>query len=90
MSPYITTSRALSFRNRNPQPVFATLNAEIVDRRNMGKAGTHMKLQLLHDGKTFDAVGFGMAQEIDAKIGDKIDIAYTIDLNEWNGRKVCN
>lgn len=34
-----------------------------------------------------EAIAFGMGELNSIKIGDNIDVAYTIDVNEWNGNK---
>jgi len=33
-----------------------------------------------------DGIGFGMGG-LDLKAGDRIDIAYSLEINEWNGRR---
>lgn len=39
-------------------------------------------------GMLIEGIGFGMAEQTkNLKPGDKINIAYTIDENEWNGQK---
>jgi len=72
----------------NPEPVFATRNVTIHDLRTMGKENTHLKL-LLSDGDVpIEAVAFGMGEWIKKlKKQDKIDVAYTVDMNSWNGRE---
>jgi single-stranded-DNA-specific exonuclease len=74
------------FGMANPEPVFATKNVEVMQVRKLGKDASHLKLQLEKNGKRFDAIGFGMAKDCDIKMGDKINIAYVIDENEWNGK----
>ncbi len=70
----------------NPEPAFATFNRRIVNMRIIGKNGNHMKMMLNKDGLNFDAICFGMGERAsEFNIGDKIDIAFTIDQNKWNG-----
>ena len=66
----------------NPEPVFATKNVIVESIRLIGAKQNHLKLKL----SSFDAVGFGMG-ELYGKIkqGMTVDIAYTIDMNQWNG-----
>lgn len=71
----------------NPEPVFATEKVDVLEVRKIGKEQNHLKLKVSKDGKVFDAVGFNLAQKIDLTGRDSIDIAYTVDENEWNGRK---
>ena len=72
----------------NPEPVFATKNVVIHDLRTMGKENTHLKLLLSDGGIPIEAVAFGMGEWIKKlKKQNKIDVAYTIDMNSWNGRE---
>lgn len=70
----------------NPEPVFASRGVTVENTRVMGKENTHLKLWLKSETKSFEAIAFNMgdlASEI--KTGDKIDVAYTLDENTWNG-----
>jgi single-stranded-DNA-specific exonuclease len=72
----------------NPQPVFLSRHVLIREKRTMGKENQHIRfiLQGGELGKVLEAVAFGMgdrSQEIREE--EYIDIAYTIDKNEWKG-----
>jgi len=68
----------------SPEPVFATRDVIVDDVRLVGADGKHLKLRL----SSFDAIAFGMGNMYPGlKSGAVIDIAYTIDMNIWNGRK---
>ncbi len=75
----------------NPQPIFATKQVLINDMRPIGVEGKHLKLKLRTQNSVtrtqeFEAIGFGMGKYLaDLKFGQPIDIAYSLDLNEWNG-----
>ena len=84
----------------NPRPVFKTSNVIVKEIRRVGKSNNHLKL-ILDDPATkkiekmgaeeeirsiLDGIGFGMGS-LDLKAGDKIDIVYSLVLNEWNGRR---
>ena len=81
----------------NPEPVFASRGVIIDDIRLIGAEGKHLKFRLTSpfetQGKhishiTFDAIGFGMGSLYGKlKPGMSIDIAYTIDMNVWNGNR---
>jgi single-stranded-DNA-specific exonuclease len=75
------------FGEGNPEPVFFIGNAEVSDLRPVGSDGKHLKLSLLTSGgKSFDSIGFSLADRIpDLRPGDKIDILFQIDENEWQG-----
>jgi single-stranded-DNA-specific exonuclease len=68
----------------SPEPVFATRGVVVEEARLVGADGKHLKLRL----SSFDAIAFGMGNMYaKVKPGTHIDIAYTIDMNIWNGRK---
>ena len=72
----------------NPMPTFVTYQAEVVQIKLLGSQKNHLKLKLKKDNKFFDAIGFNMGEAFkDLKENLKIDIAYNIDENEWNGVK---
>jgi len=68
----------------SPEPVFASRGVTVSDARLVGADGKHLKLRL----SAFDAIAFGMGNlSPKLKNGTVIDIAYTIDMNVWNGNK---
>lgn len=72
----------------NPEPVFATTGVTVVSIRLIGAKQNHLKMKMSHPlVKTpFDAVGFGMGEWYGKiKQGMTVDVAYTIDMNKWNG-----
>lgn len=67
----------------NERPRFITRGLRVVERRCVGASGAHLKLKL-HDGRqAWDAIGFGLA---DRPVADRLDLAYEIERNDWNGR----
>ena len=74
------------FGNGNPEPVFVTKNVNVVDFRTVGKEGTHLKLYLENGGKKISAIAFGMGKlALKLKEDVKVNIAYNIFANTWNG-----
>ncbi|MCX6791795.1 MAG: single-stranded-DNA-specific exonuclease RecJ [Candidatus Gottesmanbacteria bacterium] len=68
----------------SPEPVFVTRGVTVSDVRLVGADGKHLKLRV----SSIDAIAFGMGDLYPkVKTGKPIDIAYTIDMNTWNGRK---
>lgn len=68
----------------NPQPTFLTRGAMISDLRTVGGNNQHLKLRL---NDSFTAVGFGLGEWAGKlKLGDKIDVVYTLEENRWNGK----
>lgn len=73
----------LPFGQENLQPRFLTKGAQIKDIVNMGVDGQHVKFRF----NGFWALAFGRSEEWkEFKIGDKVDIVYYIERNEFNGR----
>jgi single-stranded-DNA-specific exonuclease len=71
----------------NAQPVLVSRDVEVRDRRVMGNERSHLKL-MLRDGRgvAWDAVFFRHGHLAD-KVPGRVDVAYTLDINEWNSRK---
>jgi single-stranded-DNA-specific exonuclease len=72
----------------NPTPIFASRGVSIVELRTVGMDGAHLKMKVGDGGTVFDAIGFKfgpMAERLTR--GDKLDIAYTFEENDWNGER---
>lgn len=75
-------SKLEPFGFRNPQPKFMTKGLMIRDVVYLGAEKKHIKLRF--DGLW--GIGFSKAEEWkDIKIGDVVDVAYHLELNEFNG-----
>ena len=72
----------------NQTPIFASRNVNVVEARPVGADNAHLKLKV-GDGKNFwDAIAFRLGRYADfLSRGDKIDLAYTFETNEWNGER---
>ena len=69
----------------NRAPVFMTRNADVLETRKVGNAGQHVRMRVHHDGTALDAIAFRQGDNIAATQG-KIDLVYTVGLNNWGGR----
>lgn len=71
----------------NKRPVFAS-GARVVEVRTVGQEGRHLKMTFnTQAGNKIDAIGFSMGyMSTKVNLGDKVDVAYTIHENTWNGR----
>ncbi|MBA3046787.1 single-stranded-DNA-specific exonuclease RecJ [Patescibacteria group bacterium] len=76
------------FGQRNEKPKFMSGGVLIVDIATMGIGGKHIKFKVKNEKSgIISAIGFSQAEQWqDLRIGDKIDIVYYIELNEFNGR----
>lgn len=75
------------FGQRNEKPKFMSRGVSIVDIITMGIDGKHIKLKVKNSTSgIINALGFSQAEKWqDLRIGDKIDIVYYAEINEFNG-----
>ena len=71
----------------NPDAVFVSRDVQVKTSRTVGADGKHLKLTV-SDGKVFfDAIGFRLGHlQPDLPVGKKVDLMYTFETNEFNGR----
>ncbi len=80
------------FGQGNPQPRFASMALRIDDIVLMGSERQHVKLRLSSAiekmSPSYWAIAFGSAGAYQSlQVGDCIDLAYYLDINEFNGRR---
>lgn len=91
-------TRFAPFGEGNPEPVFSLEKVEVRDIRMVGNGQKHLKLVLgvAGDSQAFDAIGFSLGERFpDLKKGDRVDVAFTLSENTWQGRtdlqlKICD
>ena len=75
------------FGPENPKPVFISRGVSDTGFSRILKE-KHLRLQLRQDDVLFSGIAFNMADKMPVvKSGKPFDIAFTLDLNEWNGEK---
>ena len=73
------------FGEGNKMPVFVFKNLKIDSIRALSE-GKHLKLTLKDNNTIVSAIGFNMGQLAeDYRIGDKIDVVGTLEINSFNG-----
>lgn len=77
------------FGEDNPKPRFSATKLTVVDTRTVGKDGNHLRLTIKHNHQTIHkTIAFSFGHWFDKlNKGDKIDIVFEIDVNEWNGNR---
>ena len=70
----------------NPQAVFVSRDLKIVRSRTVGQDGNHLKFTVTDGFITYDAIAFRLGAWHD-KMPDLVDLLYTFETNEYNGRK---
>lgn len=75
------------FGSGNEPPVFTIRGCVLQGIYAIGD-GKHVRLRFCGDGCVFYAVYFGMTQaNFPYTIGETVDLAVTVDVNEWNGEQ---
>jgi single-stranded-DNA-specific exonuclease len=76
------------FGNGNPQPIFSSPDLMVVGKRTMGAEGQHLKLELKDaKGTTMQFLAFNAPAHFFLEPGETIRVWYTVDVNEWQGRR---
>lgn len=78
------------FGMANPEPTFVSKGLIVEDYKILGKDGKHLKIKVKcqKSNVIIDAIAFGFGDYADSlKIGDEIELVYTVDENTWNGKK---
>ena len=71
----------------NPRPILALMNVTIGGARSVGAEGKHVKLRLKELPQA-EVIGFNLGQLLPQLTpGQKVDVAFQLDRNTWNGRK---
>lgn len=86
---YHTISKFAPFGEKNPRPKFLARSVTIVSADAIGKQGDHLRLSVTGGaGSTQKMIGFRFGKWAnELTFGDKIDVVYEIDVNEWNGKR---
>jgi len=77
------------FGPKNPSPIF--VSTAVVDNgygKQVGEAKTHLKINVKKRSSYIAGIGFNMGNLFEIiKDNQLFDICYSIDENEWNGKK---
>src|SRR3989338_9221921 len=87
---YESLQKLAPFGMGNPEPTFISKNVIIEDMRPVGVESKHIKLYLgdRQSNVKFGAIAFNMGDRINEfHIGDKINIVYTFEKDDWNGNE---
>lgn len=70
----------------NPVPIFVSRRVRIMHARAVGNEGRHLKMYVADDlGRSWDAIAFRQGHW-EGRLSPVMDLAYILELNEWNGR----
>jgi single-stranded-DNA-specific exonuclease len=83
---YDQLDRLQPFGESNPAPVFLSQGLRVGRRQAIGSDGQHLKLTVSDGRAWWDTIAFRRGKDVD-ELPDHIDLAYELDMNEWNGQK---
>ncbi len=79
-------NRLEPFGVKNPRPLLHFKQMKVAQRRAVGKQRDHLKLTLVKDGRSLDAIGFRMIDEdFPISEGEVLDLVGHLERNEYNG-----
>ncbi len=70
----------------NPTPVLGCKSLQLVEYRNVGENGKHLKLKVSHENVIREGIGFNLGslhQELAST--KEVDVAFSLEENNWNG-----
>lgn len=73
------------FGQGNPEPLMIYRDAQVLECREVGKNGEHLKLKVGAEQVEFESIGFGLAPKTRVSIGDRVDLLFGLEMNSWNG-----
>ncbi len=75
------------YGSENPKPSFCLSGAVLLSHRGVG-GGRHLRVQLQLRQQVFEGIFFGhTAEELGIADGDRLDVAFSPQLNEFRGRR---
>ncbi len=70
----------------NPRPVLATRRVRAVSARPVGNEGKHLSFRVWEEGRPpVSAIAFHRGERCDAVNNREVDVAYHLQINEYNG-----
>ncbi len=74
------------FGSGNQQPILKTTGLVVKGVRKMGSDNQHIKLDLSDEsGRVMQFVAFSAKKHFFVKVGDIVNVWYSLELNEWQG-----
>ena len=74
------------FGSGNPQPIFLTRRARVVEARYVGKTGQHLRLKVVGGQQRWTALAFNQAERW-ADGTATVDLVYSVSKDHWQGEE---
>ncbi|WP_258359944.1 single-stranded-DNA-specific exonuclease RecJ [Moorella sulfitireducens (nom. illeg.)] len=75
------------FGEGNPRPLLVCSNVLLKTARQVGSNGAHLKLTLWNEGRQIEAIGFNLQLPQDLAPGERVDLAFYLERNNYQGRE---
>ncbi|MFQ5933424.1 MAG: single-stranded-DNA-specific exonuclease RecJ [Dehalococcoidia bacterium] len=72
--------------NGNPHPTFLSKGTRVVEVRQLGEEGRHLKLKLRDGSAVWDAIGFGLGSRAEG-LASRLDIVYQLKADRRGGHE---
>ncbi|MBI2475199.1 single-stranded-DNA-specific exonuclease RecJ [Candidatus Uhrbacteria bacterium] len=88
-SLFDSIERCRPFGQGNPEPIFCARELSLVSFSAVGNEGKHLKFSVRSPfGRILPAIAFGFGDHAqNFSIGQSIDLAFHVKVNEWNGNR---
>ena len=74
------------FGSGNPQPIFLTRRARVLEARYVGKTGQHLRLKVVGGQQRWTALAFNQAERwVDGSA--MVDLVYSVSKDHWQGEE---
>jgi len=70
----------------NPHALFVSRGLKVIRQRTVGKDNAHLKMTVTDGRITYDAIAFRQGEWFE-RMPAAIDLLYTFEVNEFNGRE---
>ncbi len=70
----------------NSAPIFASFQVRVKDAKTFGRESAHLRLMIDRDGVPPIEAILWRGGHLARKVSSRIDLAYTLEVNEWNER----
>jgi single-stranded-DNA-specific exonuclease len=70
----------------NPTPVLGCKSVNLIDYKNVGENGKHLKLRVAHQDAVREGIGFNLGFiQPELASTSEVDLAFSLEENNWNG-----
>lgn len=81
-----TLDKFQPYGQQNQEPLFVDYGVLVTGAKKVGKDQNHWKLELVKQNKKLGAIAFSLGK-IEIGLGQRIDIVYNLNINQWNGTR---